>query len=309
MTAGKRELTSKSTSTNVWWHPGNRGPIEGLSFVRQFGHMKFNKITLDETMKPHLNDGIEIHYVEKGKYDWTIENRSVELFPDDLSITAPWQIHGSPSGKMDLGEINWIVIKPEVFAPDAALQLGAWTSLPEHFQSNLGRLIAGSEGVVLKRVRRFKRYFQEIRQELKNPQEGFELLVVNLLENMLIELKRELESQKQQTENDDSFLLSLTEIITNDLARKWLVEDLATKFGMGRTKFTNEVRRLSGYPPNSFIINLRLEHAKSMLADEDNTLSHIAYYCGFSSLQHFTSCFSQRTGITPAAFRADLVLD
>lgn len=268
--------------------------------------MKFTKITLDENMKPHLNDGIEIHYVERGKYEWTIEERRVELYPDDLSVTAPWQVHGSPSGKMDLGKINWIVIKPEMFSPHSPLDLGEWTSLPDSFQTSLGNLIAGEKGIVLKRARKFKQYFHNIRHELEDPQEGFELIVVNLLENMLIELKRDLESKKQQTENDGSFILSLTNIINDDLARKWLVEDLAKKFGMGRTKFTNEVRRLSGYPPNSFIINLRLEHAKVMLEDEENTLSDIAYTCGFSSLQHFTSCFSQRTGITPAAFREGL---
>ncbi len=303
----KKLSYNKSGSTNVWWHQGERGPLERFPYINQFGHMKFTKIVLDENMKPHLNDGIEIHYVERGRYDWTIEGRSVELYPDDLSITAPWQLNGSPNGKMDLGEINWMVLKPEVFSTQKSLKLGKWTNLPKRFQKELGKLIAEEQGIVLKRVRNFKHYFHDIKRELENKQEGYELIVVNLLENLLIQLKRELESKKQQTEIDDSFILSLQEIIKKDLARKWPVEDLARKFGMGRTKFTNEVRRLSGYPPNSYIINLRLDEAKSMLGDSRKTLSDIAYTCGFSSLQHFTSCFSQRTGITPAVYRASKV--
>ena len=58
--------------------------------------MRFTKVQMDENMKPHLNDGIEIHYVTSGKYDWVVERNNIELLPDDLSITAPWHWNGSP---------------------------------------------------------------------------------------------------------------------------------------------------------------------------------------------------------------------
>lgn len=295
-------------TSGVWWHDQNRGPIQDMPFIRQFGHMKFTRINLDENMKPHLNDGIEIHYVESGKYDWVIEDRTVELLPDDLSITAPWQLNGSPSGKMDLGELNWIVITPEEFTPQARLRLGNWTKLPATFQRNLGEMIANETGIIIRNARNFKRYFLDLKRELTEEKDGYEMMVLNIIENMMIALNRHLEDRKQQIREEDSFVDTLTGAIAKDLTRKWIVEDLAQQFGMGKTKFTDEVRRLTGYPPNSFIINLKLEKAKGMLRGEPKTsLSQIAYSCGFSSLQHFTSTFSQRTGITPAIYRKELL--
>ena len=82
-----------------------------------------------------------------------------------------------------------------------------------------------------------------------------------------------------------------------------VITDLAQQFGMGKTKFTNEVKELTGYPPNSYIINLKIEKAIELLKNEDTSLSDIAFACGFSSLQHFTSIFSQRIGLSPAKFK------
>lgn len=296
----------KPGTTGVWWHIGDPGPITNLPFIRQFGHMKFTRINLDESMKPHFNDGIEIHYVESGKYEWVIENQTVELFPDDLSITAPWHLNGSPAGKMDLGEINWMVIKPETFEPELPLKLGSWTKLPAKFQKNLGEMIASETGIIIRNARNFKRYFLDLKRELTQQEDGYEMIVMNIIENMMIALNRHLESRKQQIHEDDSFIYALRESISRDLTKKWIVDDLAQEFGMGKTKFTDEVRRLTGYPPNSFIINLKLNKAKELLINhQDKTLSEIAYTCGFSSLQHFTSSFSQRTGITPAIYRKE----
>lgn len=304
----KQTVLQRPGASGVWWHQANKGPIENLPFISQFGHMRFTRINLDENMKPHLNDGIEIHYVESGKYDWVIEDKTVELLPDDLSITAPWQLNGSPSGKMDLGEINWLVLKPEDFAVDTPLALGRWTKLPRSFQTNLGEMIANESGIIIRNARNLKRYFSDLKYELTHQEEGYEMIVRNIMENLLIALNRHLESRKLQIREEDTFIHKLSDIVYQDLTRKWVVEELAEQFGMGKTKFTSEVRRLTGYPPNSFIINLKLEKAKALLLKKtEMSLSQIAYSCGFSSLQHFTSSFSQRTGITPAAFRKNVV--
>lgn len=295
-------------ASGYWWHENNRGPLSGMPFIRQFGHMKFTKINLDENMKPHLNDGIEIHYVESGKYSWEFEGRSVELLPDDLSVTAPWHLNGSPSGKMDLGEINWLILKPEEFLPGKPLRLGSWTRLPGRFQKNLGELLTKEEGIVLRNAVHFKQYFTELVKELTERRKGYQLVVVNILENLLVQLERSLERRNFQNSGRDSFIHDLYDTICANLMNKWLVEELAERYGMGKTKFTEEVKRLTGYPPNSYIINIKIDKAKNLLMrSEEATLSDIAYDCGFSSLQHFSSSFCQRTGLTPTAFRRRVI--
>jgi len=288
----------------IWWHKKNPGPLENLPFIIQFGSMKFSKVRLDETMRPHLNDGIEIHFVNSGKYKWTVDDKEIELLPNNLCITAPWQLNGSPTGKMDIGQINWIVIKPKKYGKRIPLNLGSWTKLASKFQMSLGNMIADDDSSVIEKAKIFKKYFVELEKELTNQEEGFEIMVGNIIENFFIELHRHLSFRKQKFHEETNFIDNLTHIILEDLNKKWIIDDLAYRFGMGKTKFTYEVKNLTGYPPNSFIINLKIEKAIDMIMNDETNMSDIAYACGFSSLQHFTSTFSQRIGISPGKYKA-----
>lgn len=292
-------------NSGVWWHENNLGPLANLPFIKQFGSMRFTKVHMDDNMRPHLNDGIEIHFVTSGKYDWVVEGNQIELLPGNLSVTAPWHWNGSPNGKMDIGYINWIILKPQEFDQKKKLNLGNWTKLSQNIQENLGNLIADKSNVVLEKAKNFEKYFIEIREELTNQEQGYEIVVGNILENLLIDLYRQLSSKGQKTVEETNFIDKFTKIISEDISKKWNIDDLAHRFGMGKTKFTYEVKKLTGYPPNSYIINLKIEKAIELILNPKNkSMSDIAYSCGFSSIQHFTSSFLQRTGTTPGRYRA-----
>ena len=298
------EKKNKSGNHGVWWHAENIGPIKNLPYIKHFGSMKFSKVNIDDNMKPHLNDGIEIHFVHSGKYNWVIDDNHIQLLPDNLSITAPWQLNGSPEAKMDIGQINWLVIKPEEFTPDIPLNLGKWTKLPKSFQESLGNLLADDSNLVIEKAKTFKKYFIELEKELANEEDGFEIIVGNLIENLLIEIHRQLAFRKQRIDEEDNFIDNLSQMILDDINKKWIIDDLAYKFGMGKTKFTYEVKKLTGYPPNSFIINLKIEKAIDLITNHPKmNMSDIAFACGFSSLQHFTSTFSQRIGVSPSKYK------
>ena len=204
---------------------------------------------------------------------------------------------------MDIGQINWLVIKPEEYSLNEPLKLGSWTKLPASFQQSLGEMLQDENNLVIEKAKSFKKYFIELEKELLNEDEGFEIVVGNIIENLLIEIHRNLSFRKQRVHEENNFIDKLTQIILNDLSKKWIIDDLAYLFGMGKTKFTYEVKNLTGYPPNSFIINLKIEKAKELIRNNAlNSMSDVAFACGFSSLQHFTSTFSQRTGISPGKF-------
>jgi AraC-like DNA-binding protein len=292
-------------NSGVWWHENNQGPLANLPFIKQFGSMRFTKVQMDENMRPHLNDGIEIHFVTSGKYDWVVDGNQIELLPGNLSVTAPWHWNGSPNGKMDIGYINWLILKPLEYDQKKKLNLGNWTKLSKSIQENLGNLIADKSNAVLEKAKDFEKYFNDIRKELADQEEGFEIIVGNIVENLLIDLYRQLSSKGLKTEEETHFIDKFTKIISEDISKKWNIDDLANQFGMGKTKFTYEVKKITGYPPNSYIINLKIEKAIELILNPKNkSMSDIAYSCGFSSLQHFTTSFLQRTGTTPGKYRS-----
>lgn len=300
------EITKKNKSGNqgIWWHQNDLGPLKKVPYIKQFGSMKFSKVRMDETMRPHLNDGIEIHFVNSGKYKWVVDDQEIELLPDNLSVTTPWQLNGSPTGKMDIGQIFWMVIKPQEFSFNKTLKLGSWTKLSSKFQKSLGEMMTNEKAIVIEKSKVFKKYFLELEKELSNQEKGYKIMVGNIIENFFIDLHRHLSLREQKIHEEDNFIDRLTQIVTKDLNKKWIIDDLAYMFGMGKTKFTYEVKKLTGYPPNSFIINLKIEKAIQLINSGEDSMSDIAFSCGFSSLQHFTSTFSQRIGISPGKYKS-----
>jgi AraC family transcriptional regulator len=71
---------------------------------------------------------------------------------------------------------------------------------------------------------------------------------------------------------------------------KWACSEWATTKSLGRG-------------PAKEILRVRVEHAKTLLAETDETLKSVAADLGFRSLAHFAYVFRRETGITPAEYR------
>ena len=81
------------------------------------------------------------------------------------------------------------------------------------------------------------------------------------------------------------------------------VQDVADSAGISRNYAIELFRKMLGVTVKAYIIDLRIHHAKMMLADTNEKILSVAFDCGFASLSSFHEAFSKSTGITPAAFR------
>lgn len=67
--------------------------------------------------------------------------------------------------------------------------------------------------------------------------------------------------------------------------------------------FSRMFRTAMGVSPHQYVIKRRLERARALLSDTDESIAQIAYQVGFSSQSHLTATFKKATGITPGKFR------
>lgn len=81
------------------------------------------------------------------------------------------------------------------------------------------------------------------------------------------------------------------------------VTDLARATSMPIRTFRRRFQLSFGMPPHQWLVKLRVERAKTMLADTDVSLSHIAVDLGFANQAHFTDTFRWATGVSPGRFR------
>jgi len=77
---------------------------------------------------------------------------------------------------------------------------------------------------------------------------------------------------------------------------------LAKKLGISEVYLRKLFSEHYGISPRQFIIDMRIQKAKSLLTNGTQTITSISEECGFSSLYHFCRAFKEKTGMTPTEY-------
>jgi AraC family transcriptional regulator len=87
------------------------------------------------------------------------------------------------------------------------------------------------------------------------------------------------------------------------------LDQLKRETHYSRGHFLRMFRAATGKTPHQYLTERRIERAKRILRDEEETsLIDIAARCGFSSQSHMTRVFREQTGVTPGAFKRRTLL-
>lgn len=81
----------------------------------------------------------------------------------------------------------------------------------------------------------------------------------------------------------------------------------AEQFHLTPSYFGDIVRREMSITPQAFLQTKLIDRAKSLLASQELTINEIAEELGFSYPNHFARLFRQKTGMSPSAFRRQLL--
>lgn len=281
--------------------------LDEFGFINDFGFEEYKDIR-QKQLGLHYNEGIEICYVTKGRYEWIVGDKSYVLFPGDGFITCPWEKHGSPREVVDLGEIYWIVLKPELFKENGKFSFGTWSRIKTTDNRLIGKVLSQNENHKLSKAQVLKSLFVDLRNEMERKDFGYKQRICNLAEEFLIKTVRLIQNRESQILKHQNWFLDFDSMLRSDLSRKWSLEEMALKTDVGITSLIHLVKEHTGYTPANYLIYLRLEKAKNMLAHSSVKLTDIALECGFYSSQHFSSTFSKWVGISPKDYRKRYIL-
>ena len=82
--------------------------------------------------------------------------------------------------------------------------------------------------------------------------------------------------------------------------------DIAAQVGMSPYYFARQFKQSTGVAPHQYQTQQRIERAKTLLSQGDESIADIGFRLGFSNQSHFTAQFRKVTGTTPSAFRRSL---
>jgi AraC-like DNA-binding protein len=81
------------------------------------------------------------------------------------------------------------------------------------------------------------------------------------------------------------------------------LEQTAAQAGISPFHFLRLFSGVLGVTPHQYLVRSRLRHAARLLADDDISITDIAYDVGFGDLSNFVRTFHRAAGISPLRFR------
>ena len=118
------------------------------------------------------------------------------------------------------------------------------------------------------------------------------------------------QSSEKETENcpyisneeTASKIKQAKQLIISNMNNPPSLTDLAKEVGLNIKKLKTAFKEIYGVPVFTFLLNHKMELAKTLLQEQQLNVNEIASHLGYSASSHFIAAFKSKFGITPKQF-------
>lgn len=89
----------------------------------------------------------------------------------------------------------------------------------------------------------------------------------------------------------------------NEYMNPLSISDIANRFGLDRSYFSNLFKAETGISPGKYLTNIRLSTAAEFLVKHGTSPTVAALSCGFADIYHFSKAFKKHYGLSPRAYK------
>ena len=104
-------------------------------------------------------------------------------------------------------------------------------------------------------------------------------------------------------DDDIEILKMVKSIIDKDLSRHLTINQLTRQVATGATKLKKMFKQYYGIGIYSYLLQARMEQAKTLILTTPKTMKQIAKLSGYKYYSNFIVAFTHYHGITPGAIR------
>jgi AraC-like DNA-binding protein len=148
-----------------------------------------------------------------------------------------------------------------------------------------------------------------LEDELQRERLGSETIIDGLFDVVVTYALREVVAQNYGDRPgwfmavQDPQIRQAVQLMHQEAARDWSLEELAKRCGMSRTAFAARFRNTMGHPPLAYLRTLRMQMAIRLLSETSGTLEQVAGEVGYRDAFSFSKVFRRTVGVAPRDFR------
>jgi AraC family L-rhamnose operon regulatory protein RhaS len=256
----------------------------------------------------HRDHGLEIIYLEKGALNWHVEGRVERVTAGSVYFSLPWQEHGSVD-EFEPGHYwHWVQLglAGRIDRPRARFGFHPAFGLSAGDSAEISTLLSGSGRHCYRATQRMAWLIPTLVEELNESRGGSAAYLSALARLAILELARCIQAGDPQGRLDPAStrrVQGFIEGLRSGCDETWTLERMAGACGLGRSRFAILCRQLTGDSPLTLVNRLRVDRAKVLLKSTGNSVTDIAFACGFGSSQYFARVFRSFTGMEARAYR------
>lgn len=246
----------------------------------------------------HSHPFSELFYVVNGKGTFVAEGSEFPVGRNDMVIINPHVQHTEKS--LDTAPLDYIVLGIE----------GLSFSFENIVSAQDGLSVQTASGAVYKynvQSSNVYAYLNIMLEEISQKQDNYETVCQNLLEILLVCMLRN--DHLSVVEEENSLLNRECTQIKNYLDANYAedisLDTLAALTHMNKYYMAHAFTKYAGCSPISYLLEKRIQEAKSLLESANYSIAQISDMLGFSSQSYFSQVFKKATGSTPVRYRSE----
>lgn len=106
-----------------------------------------------------------------------------------------------------------------------------------------------------------------------------------------------------QKKHEDDPIKKAQEFIEENVAEKISVEELSSKYAIGRRHFERRFKKATNNTPVEYIQRVKIEAAKKQFETSGKNVNEVMWDVGYSDAKAFRSVFKKITGLSPIEYR------
>jgi AraC-like DNA-binding protein len=152
-----------------------------------------------------------------------------------------------------------------------------------------------------------KKFVGAIMDEMGARTDGFTFKVIGLAAQFFGTVQEKGYFAKQAYSGKDTQkihkLKKVLKYIRDNFANEITLDDMAREADLSTKYFCSFFKNMTGTTPVKYLLTYRIERAARKLLSTDDSITQIAYDCGFNDLSYFIKTFKDIKKITPKHYR------